>query len=209
MKPTSKPIWRLLWVFIGSVVCGLGIKLILLSGAGADPLTMFEEGLSKTIGVDTGIVVWGFNMIMLVIAFFLNRKAIGWGSLVASFFIGPAVTFFGMFGIPAPATFPGSIAMNVLGVVVCGLGIAIYMTPAYGVGAMEAIMMFISDRVHKTYGLVRVCMDCTWGVIGFFLGGTLGIGTIIGAFGIGTSLDLFFRGIKRFVLKEAPASQDA
>ena len=77
--------------------------------------------------------------------------------------------------------------------ILCGAGIAIYMLPDYGVGAMEAVMIFLADKLHLPYGPVRIGMDCTWGVLGFFLGGTLGVGTIIGAFGIGASLDICFR----------------
>ncbi len=194
---------RLFWVFVGAVVTGLGIRLILLSGAGADPLTMFEEGLAKTLGLDTGLTVWGVNMVFFVVALLVNRGLLGWGTLVTAFCIGPSVSFFESLALSAPASFPAAVAVNVLGVLVVGLGIAVYMSADYGMGALEAIMVRIAEKIHKPYGVTRVGMDCSWLVLGVLFGGTLGVGTVIGAFGVGLSMDFFYRGIKKYILRQA------
>ena len=200
-KSMGQQLFQAAVVLLGTLVCGLGIQLELFSGAGVDPLTMFEEGLGRTTGVATGTIALGVNCVMLLLALLLNRKNIWAGTVITVFCLGPSINLFaglmaGM-GMLPPAGWLGKLAMNVAGVFLCGAGIAIYMLPDYGVGAMEAVMIFLAEKLRLPYGPVRIAMDCTWGVAGFFLGGTLGVGTIIGAFGIGISLDLCLRGLKR------------
>ncbi len=203
MKHTiGRQLFQSLIVVFGTFVCGLGIQLELFSGAGVDPLTMFEEGLGKTLSIPTGTIALGVNVAMLLLALVLNRKNIWVGSFLTVFLLGPSINLFAgimaQLGMTPPAGWAGKILMNVVGVFLTGLGIAIYMLPDYGVGAMEAVMIFFSEKTRIPYGPVRIAMDCTWGVMGFFLGGTLGVGTIIGAFGIGASLDLSFRTMKKW-----------
>ena len=198
-------------VLAGTLLFGLGIQLQLFSGAGVDPLTMFEEGMGITTGIATGTIALGVNCVMLLLALFLNRKNIWVGTVITVLLLGPSINLFagimnGM-GLVPPAGWLGKLGMNIAGVVLCGAGIAIYMLPDYGVGAMEAVMIFLADKLHLPYGPVRIGMDCTWGVLGFFLGGTLGVGTIIGAFGIGISLDLCLRGLKKTLGKAIPAGK--
>lgn len=198
-------------VLAGTLLFGLGIQLQLFSGAGVDPLTMFEEGMGITTGIATGTIALGVNCVMLLLALLLNRKNIWAGTVITVFCLGPSINLFaglmaGM-GMLPPAGWLGKLAMNVAGVFLCGAGIAIYMLPDYGVGAMEAVMIFLAEKLRLPYGPVRIAMDCTWGVAGFFLGGTLGVGTIIGAFGIGISLDLCLRGLKKTLGKAIPAGK--
>ena len=210
-KSMGQQLFQAAVVLLGTLVCGLGIQLELFSGAGVDPLTMFEEGLGRTTGVATGTIALGVNCVMLLLALLLNRKNIWAGTVITVFCLGPSINLFaglmaGM-GMLPPAGWLGKPAMNVAGVFLCGAGIAIYMLPDYGVGAMEAVMIFLAEKLRLPYGPVRIAMDCTWGVAGFFLGGTLGVGTIIGAFGIGISLDLCLRGLKKTLGKAIPAGK--
>ena len=69
---------------------------------------------------------------------------------------------------------------------------------------LEAVMIFLAEKFRLPYGPTRIAMDCTWGVLGFFLGGTLGVGTLIGAFGIGASLDLCYRALKPLAKGRVP-----
>ena len=81
------------------------------------------------------------------------------------------------------------------------------MLPDYGVGAMEAVMILLSEKLRLPYGPTRIAMDCTWGVLGFLLGGTLGVGTIIGAFGIGASMDFCYRRLSKALEGKIPTGR--
>lgn len=212
MKKTfSARVVQFLVVLLGTAVCGLGIQLELFSGAGVDPLTMFEEGMGRTLGTATGNITLGVNCVMLVLAVAINRRRIWVGTAVTALLLGPFINLFaGMMtalGMLPPVGWAGKLAFNVAGVLLCGAGIAIYLLPDFGVGAMEVVMIFLSEKLHLPYGPVRIGMDCTWGVLGFFLGGTLGIGTIIGAFGIGSSMDLCLRGLRKVLGDKVPTGK--
>lgn len=209
MKKTfSARLVQFLTVLFGTAVCALGIQLELFSGAGVDPLTMFEEGAGRALGTATGNVTLGLNCVMLLLAAVINRRRIWVGTAVTALLLGPFINLFaGMtaaLGMLPPAGWAGKLALNVAGVLICGAGIAVYLLPDFGVGAMEVVMIFLAEKLRLPYGPVRVAMDCTWGVLGFFLGGTLGIGTVIGAFGIGSSMDLCLRWMNRVVGEKVP-----
>lgn len=211
-KSMGQQLFQAAVVLLGTLVCGLGIQLELFSGAGVDPLTMFEEGLGRTTGVATGTIALGVNCVMLLLALLLNRKNIWAGTVITVFCLGPSINLFaglmaGM-GMLPPAGWLGKLAMNVAGVFLCGAGIAIYMLPDYGVGAMEAVMIFLAEKLRLPYGPVRIAMDCTWGVLGFFLGGTLGLGTVIGAIGIGASMDFCYRRLRKVLAGRIPVGRE-
>ncbi|MEG1778066.1 MAG: hypothetical protein RR209_03725, partial [Angelakisella sp.] len=64
---------------------------------------------------------------------------------------------------------------------------------------MEALMLFFTDRFKTPMGPTRVVQDCIWGLIGLLLGGTLGVGTIIGLFGIGMAIQLFYTRLRKLI----------
>ena len=115
-------------VVLGTLLCGFAIQLELFSGAGVDPLTMFEEGLGRTLGIATGTVALGVNCTMLVLAALFNRKKLWVGTVITALLLGPAINLFAWvflrLGIVQPATWAGKLIMCIAGVVLCGVGIA-------------------------------------------------------------------------------------
>ena len=198
-------------VLLGTLLCGVGIQLELFSGAGVDPLTMFEEGAGRTLGTATGNMTLAVNCAMLVLALLFNRKKIWVGTVITALLLGPSINLtawmFQSLGLLPPASWPGKLLLCLAGVLLCGAGIAVYMLPDYGVGAMEAVMILLADKLRLPYGPVRIAMDCTWGVLGSLLGGTLGVGTVIGAFGIGASMDFCYRRLKKALEGKIPTGR--
>lgn len=189
----------ILVIFFGSAVCGLGIQLTLTAGIGVDPITMFEEGIFITTGISVGTAALLLNIFSLTLGFFLRRSAIGLGSVVCTFCVGPFINLWGAMGIARPESFWGCLILDILGVAIIGLGIAIYMLPQYGIGGMEALMLFFTDKFKTPMGPTRVVQDGTLGIIGLLLGGTLGVGTVVGGFGIGLCIQFFYTQLSKLV----------
>ncbi len=95
-KSMGQQLFQAAVVLLGTLVCGLGIQLELFSGAGVDPLTMFEEGLGRTTGVATGTIALGVNCVMLLLALLLNRKNIWAGTVITVFCLGPSINLFAL-----------------------------------------------------------------------------------------------------------------
>ena len=203
MKKDTLPqkLYCLLWVFIGSMICALGIQLTLIAGIGVDPITMFEEGVYKATGLSVGAVTLLLNLFVLTMSFLLIRRVVGWGSVVCTFSVGPFINIWASLGIPTPENFWACLLLDIVGVLVIGLGISIYMLPEYGIGGMEAMMLYFTDKLKTPMGPTRIVMDCTWGVIGLILGGTLGVGTIVGGLGIGMAIQFFYSHLVKLIKK--------
>lgn len=189
----------LAWVIFGSIVCGLGIQITLWAGVGVDPVTLFEDGVSRVSSIPVGTVVVLFNIAMLTAGYFLHRDSINWGSVVATLAVGSSINLWAPLFPIAPTSFPLRLVIDVVGVMVIGLGVAIYMLPEYGIGGLEALMLFLSEKLKMPIGPARVMLDCSWGLIGLFLGGTFGFGTLIGGVGIGMSIQLFYGPLRRML----------
>ena len=198
-------------VLAGTLLFGLGIQLQLFSGAGVDPLTMFEEGVGRRLGLPTGTITLSVNCVVLVFALLLNRRRV-WIGTIINVLGGPSVNFFAWamdtLGMISPDTWPEKILFSLLGVFACGFGAAVYMLPDYGVGVIDVMMIYFSEKLHLPYAPVRIVMDTTSGVIGLFLGGTLGIGTVFGAFGIGIVLDYCHRWLRKSFGYRVPQGRD-
>lgn len=195
----SQKLFCLLVVFAGSVVCALGIELTLVANIGVDPVTMFEQGVFIATGISVGMAALLLNISALTLGFFLRPSAIGLGSVLCTFCVGPFINMWALVGIARPQGFFGCLMLDILGVAVIGLGIAIYMLPQYGIGGMEALMLFFTEKFKTPMGPTRVAQDCILGAIGLLLGSTLGVGTVVGAFGIGLSIQFFYTQLSKLV----------
>lgn len=189
----------LLVVLAGSIVCALGIQLTLVADIGVDPITMFEQGVFITTGISVGTAALLLNIFALTLGFFLRRSAIGLGSVLCTFCVGPFINVWAMTGIARPQGFFGCLMLDILGVAVIGLGIAIYMLPQYGIGGMEALMLFFTEKFKTPMGPTRVVQDCILGAMGLLMGSALGAGTVVGAFGIGLSIQFFYTQLAKLV----------
>jgi uncharacterized membrane protein YczE len=92
--------------------------------------------------------------------------------------------------------------VNVLGVVVVGLGTAFYITPRLGAGPRDALMLRLHTLTKVRISIVRATIECAVLLVGFFLGGTVGIGTLIFAFGVGPAVEISFSLLKKLRLAE-------
>ena len=80
------------------------------------------------------------------------------------------------------------IVMILVGCLIMAIGIATYIRAELGVGAIDLVSEIISAKLHRSYRMVRIVGDISFVVIGFFLGGTVGIGTVVAAFMTGPAV---------------------
>lgn len=173
-------------VFLGMVFMGLGINLILYANIGVDPFTTGAMGVYKLINT-YGNYTFGnaqivINVVFLTIAFFLNKKKIGYGTLISAVVIGFSVDIWKIIlvaSFPAEISFLASLLILVLGCFVIGTGIAIYISPDFGLGAGEILPMIASEKTGWKFKYLKIVGDLIFFLIGVSLGAIYGIGTII------------------------------
>ncbi|WP_273393932.1 YczE/YyaS/YitT family protein [Actinobacillus porcinus] len=183
----------LLLTFIG---VGLGEGLLLLSDLGSAPWTILSQGLALQMGVSVG---WTSFIISLVVMLFWLplRLRPGIGTLlnvaVIAFFLGLTVKM-----IPSPTALFTRWLYALVGILFLGIGTAFYLTCHQGAGPRDGLMVGLCQRFHWKIGIVRTSIEVLVCLLGFLLGGTLGLGTLVFALSIGWVVQLTLIFIRTF-----------
>lgn len=176
---------------------GLGVYLTIHADIGAAPWDVLNLGLSKTFHIIYGSASIAVSLTILVIDIFL-RENIGIAMFIDAVTVGKAVDFFDWLDIvPVPKTLAGSIVMILVGLVIIGYTQMLYMKAALGCGPRDTLLVGLSRRMKKIpIGAVSICLLSTATLIGWLLGGPVGIGTILCAFASGPIMQAAFMSVK-------------
>ena len=173
---------------LGLVFFGLGEGLLIVSTTGNSPWSVLAEGISINLKVSIGIVTFFISVFVLILWFFLNQKP-GIGTLlniiIIAIMIDVSVFFFNP---PSDILFKYFLA--ILSVLLVGLGSGFYLIANLGPGPRDGLMTGIQRKTNFPIALVRAILEISVVGIGWYLGGTVGIGTLMFAFGIGPAVAL-------------------
>ncbi|MBM7580297.1 YczE/YyaS/YitT family protein [Jeotgalibacillus terrae] len=180
------------WSFflIGLVVLGLGISMTIKGQRlGIGPWDVLHVGLFQQLGLTVGTwaILVGAFIIACTVA--VTKKPPRIGAILNMLLIGVFIDFFNWL-IPDPQSLPGAIAILLAGIVVMGYGVGIYVSADLGEGPRDTIMMMIVRKTGWNLSKVRRSIELVALVIGWLLGGPVGIGTILIAFFTGTIVNL-------------------
>lgn len=191
---------RMIIVVIGLIVIALGVGMYIKSGFGLDAFSVFYQGVSEVIHVTLGRALQICLALLIITAFFIDRKVLGIGTLMHAFLLG---AFIDLIKIPLPAPQSSAIAgvYLIAGVLLEGIGMGIYISTGLGAGAVDAFMLILYKRIKKSLKWARIGVDCLLAVSGFFLGGSLGIGTVAGVVCIGPVIEFTLKILKSSVIK--------
>jgi len=179
---------KILVVAIGLMISGVGVGVFLYSGLGVDPASVLELGLGNVFHVSYGTASALTNIIILLVVFIVDKSYINISSFLAIFLIGYTADFMSflldLFIIEQPNVII-RIVMILVGCAIMAIGIATYIRAGLGAGAIDMVSEVISAKLKISYRIVRVTCDVLFVLIGFMLGGVLGIGTVAAAFLLG------------------------
>ena len=196
-------IWkRILISLVGLILCGIGVAMFLYSGMGVDPASVFELGIGRVSGISYGTSSALINVIILLIVFFIDKSFINISSVIAIFGIGYTADFVRKILtilVQGEIHLLLKLVLILVGLFIMSCGIATYIKADLGVGAIDLISEIISRKTKVQYRLVRVIGDTAFVVIGYILGGTVGVGTVVAAFLTGPTVQLVRPGIERIL----------
>jgi len=179
---------RLGQLYAGLVLYGFSDGLLLLGGLGVDPWDVFHQGLSRELGL--GVGTWSIIVGALVLAFWLPlRQRPGLGTLSNVVVIGLVINAT-LATIPAPHDLSLRVAAMVTGVVLNGIATGAYIGAGLGPGPRDGLMTGFAARGYSIR-TVRTSMEFTVLAAGWLLGGTVGVGTVAYALGIGPLAHIF------------------
>jgi uncharacterized membrane protein YczE len=161
------------------------------AGLGLDPWDVFHQGLAGRTGMTIGIAsaVVGVAVLLAWIPL-RNRPGIG---TVANVIVIAVTVDAGMALLPTPESLPVRVAMMLGAVVLNALSTVLYIGAGMGPGPRDGLMTGLVARTGLSVRLVRTSIEATVLAVGWLLGGTVGIGTVVYALGIGSLVQLFVR----------------
>ena len=186
----------------GLVFFGFGIALFLRANLGLAPWDIFHKGLSKKLDISIGLVIVGVGLLLLLLWIPLRQRP-GVGTILNAIEIGLVVNLTKPL-IGEPDQLIIRALMVIAGVLVIGLGSALYIGAGLGSGPRDGLMLGLSKyaiRGHQiSIRVARTFVELTVMVAGLFLGGSIGVGTLIFMFGIGPLVQLI---LPRFEMRLA------
>ncbi len=173
---------RIAQLYAGLVLYGLSGSMLLLAGLGVDPWDVLHQGLSRRLGLGVGtwVVIVGALVLLLWIPL---RQRPGFGTLSNVIVVGGVIdivlaTVSPVHGLALQLTVMCS------GVVLNGIATGLYIGAGLGPGPRDGLMTGLAARGHSIR-IVRTCIEITVLLTGWLLGGTVGLGTVVYALGIG------------------------
>lgn len=192
---------RLLLLLIGIIILGFGAAFLTSVGIGGDAVLVFEQGFAKAINVNLGNGVLILNIIILIILFFLDRQMINIGTVITVLLIGPIINFFLKVNL-----FPNSsyliikILLCLIAILITAFGIALYLYANIGYAPFEGIIMAVKKKTKLEFRYIKIANDVILFIVGWVLGGTFGIGSIMTIFLFGPLIDFYTKLIKKIKL---------
>ena len=172
----------------GLVLFGLGEGLLIVSAAGASPWSVFAQGIHINVGLSVGIITIIISVGVLILWLPLNQKP-GIGTILNALIIGIMIDVCIKF-VPTPEDYISQLFLAFLAVLTVGLGGGIYLVANLGAGPRDGLMIGLQKKTNLPIALVRAALEITVMSIGWYLGGTVGVGTLLFAFGIGPCVAL-------------------
>lgn len=190
---------RILILFFGLFIFGLGDSLLVQSNTGNAPWTVLAEGVAKNLNISLGFSTFAISTLILLLWIPLREKP-GFGTLANIAIIASAIQL-GVNVFPLASNYFVGVAMDLLGIALVGMGSALYITCALGPGPRDGLMTAIHNKTGVRVGRVRLGIEGTVLVLGWLLGGTIGLGTALFALFIGQSIAISLGVVSRLTSK--------
>lgn len=167
------------------------MAVMVRAGLGLDPWDVFHQGLAGRTGTTIGIACAVVGVVVLLAWIPLrNRPGVG---TVANVIVISVVVDAGLLVLPTPSSLPVQVAMMLGAVVLNALSTVLYIGAGMGPGPRDGLMTGLVARTGLSVRLVRTSIEATVLTVGWLLGGTVGIGTVVYAFGIGPLVQMILR----------------
>ena len=177
-----------LFLCIGLSLFGLGEGLIMISYIGNSPWQVLAQGIALHANFSIGFITFLISISVLSLWIFLGQKP-GMGTFLNAIIIAAMIDLSIAF-IPTPELYISKFLMLVCGVLLVGFGSGLYLIANLGPGPRDGLMTGLQKKTNLPIAAVRAFIEITVATVGWYLGGTLGEGTLLFAFGIGPAVAL-------------------
>ncbi len=176
---------RILIALLAVLGMGLSVSFLLRVDMGTDPYTCMNNGAAAKLGISFGTWQAALNIILLIIVFLCDKKQIGWGTVFNMFLVGYVSDFVTWVTDKLVANdvftvISVRIVIMLIALIVFVIAAALYMSAGMGVAPYDAINFIIADKIPKVpFKITRICVDALGCFIGYLLGSTVGVVTVL------------------------------
>lgn len=208
-RSLKETIIRVIILLIGLTIAHLGVTLFLLADLGADPFNVLVQGIFRSV---TDLTEWKFLthgythvticFLIILVLLIVDRSYIKIGTILCMICGGPIIDFFTLF---LKFLFEGEknlwykLVVLAFGCVILAFGMTIVIKSDAGTGPNDLVALVISEKTHAKFSIIRIAVDVSFVVVGFLLGGSFGIGTIVCACLVGPVAGFFLPRSEKIV----------
>ncbi len=172
----------------GLMLFGLGEGLLIVSFTGASPWSVLAQGISLNVNLSIGTITLLISIAVLILWIPLRQKP-GMGTIFNALIIALMIDLCIKF-VPTPTDYINQLILAVISVITVGIGGGIYLVSNLGPGPRDGLMIGLQKVTNFPIAGVRAFLEISVVTIGWYLGGTVGVGTLLFAFGIGPCVAL-------------------
>ena len=172
----------------GLSLFGLGEGLLIVSFTGASPWSVLAQGISLNVNLSIGTITLLISVAVLILWIPLGQKP-GMGTIFNAMIIAIMIDLCIKY-VPTPSNYIHQLLLAVISVIMVGIGGGIYLVSNLGAGPRDGLMIGLQKLTNFPIAVVRGTLEISVVSIGWYLGGTVGVGTLLFAFGIGPCVAL-------------------
>tara|TARA_B100000427_G_scaffold311951_1_gene302999 strand:- start:67 stop:714 length:648 start_codon:yes stop_codon:yes gene_type:complete len=180
--------WTFLYLCLGLALFGLGEGLLIVSFTGASPWSVLAQGISLNVNLSIGTITLFISLVVLIFWLPLKQKP-GIGTILNALIIAMMIDICIKF-VPTPENYISQLILAIVAVFTVGFGGGIYLVANLGAGPRDGLMVGLQKKTNMPIAAVRAFLEISVVTVGWYLGGTVGLGTLLFAFGIGPAVAL-------------------
>lgn len=199
-------LFRLSVFMVGLIIMSFGIVLLIVSDIGAAPWDVLHVGLNIRFGLTVGMWSIIVGIIILTISALLSKKVPQYGAFLNMTLVGVFIDLFMKLPfIQTPSHIISQYIMGIIGIIVIGIGMGIYISAQLGAGPRDSLMIALTSITGWKIQYVRLTMEIVVVIVGGLLGGPIHLGTIL--FGVligpigGVTIPYFQNLVHSFIAK--------
>ncbi|GGX43656.1 membrane protein YczE [Streptomyces noursei] len=195
---------RLVQLYAGLVAYGVSMGLMVRAGLGLEPWSVLNQGMARHTGLTIGTVTIVSGALILLLWIPLRQRP-GLGTVSNVVILG-LVMDATLALVPPLDPLAVRVPLLVAAIVLNGAATGLYISARFGPGPRDGLMTGLHRRTGRPVRLVRTCIEVTVLAVGFALGGSFGVGTVVYALAIGPLAQFFLRRFAIEGLSERPST---
>lgn len=192
MNYLKKNYLNLIFLLLGIVLLAFAGSILIFSNQGGDSITVFSQGLATFLKIDLGYGYIIGNIIFLIFMLIFHRKSIGVGTFFTATIIGLLLNLFlDILPFKELDNYFINLLFSFSGLVVAGLGLALYIYSNTGLGAFEGFIDYFAELFKIKFGYIKIIIDGILFSLGVLMGGVFGITSIVSVIIVGPLIEFF------------------